>query len=58
MGSSSSPICSGFGGGLIFDFFFFLPWVVVVTEVVVSGVVVEVDVAGGKDFVVVVLGWQ
>ena len=30
----------------------------VVTEVVVGGVVVEVDVAGGKDFVVVVLGWQ
>ena len=99
---SSSPICSGFGGGLIF---FFLPWVhphrrsvlglVVVwfffflavgsssspifiadlfwvwwwsdffflavgcgchIEVVVGGVVVEVDVPGGKVYVMVVLG--
>ena len=50
---SSSSICSWFGGGLIFFFFFFI---LVVgcgchIEVVVDGVVVEVDVAGQKVFV-------
>ena len=56
VGSSSSPICSGFGGCLIFDFFFLSVGCGCHIEVVVGGVVVEVDVAGGKVYVMVVLG--
>ena len=55
--SSSSLIRSGFGGGLIF--FFLAVGCGCHIEVVAGGVVeeVDVDVAGKKVFMVVVLGW-